>query len=84
MSARGPNGHTRAMAATTTRARLDAVLDGFSFPADRDALVEAAHGTGDEQTARALRAMPPVDYGSPADVVASISLVEDDHPRETG
>ena len=72
------------MAASTTRGRLDAVLDGFSFPADRDALVEAAQHAGDDQTARAIRAIPPVDYGSPADVVASVSLVEDDHPRETG
>ena len=72
------------MAASTTRDRLDAVLNGFSFPADRDAIVEAAQRAGDDQTARALRAMPPVDYGSPADVVSSVSLVEDDHPRETG
>ena len=46
------------MSASTTRARLDAVLDGFSFPADRDALVEAAHAADDETTSR-----PPARCG---------------------
>ena len=70
------------MSASTTRDRLDAALDGLSFPADRDTIVAAAERTGDEQTVRALRAMPPVEYGSPSDVVASVSLIEDDHPAE--
>lgn len=70
------------MAASTTRDRLDAALDGISFPADRDRLVDAARRRDDEQTARALRAIPPVEYGSPADVVASVALAEDDHPDE--
>ncbi|MDD7968219.1 DUF2795 domain-containing protein [Actinomycetospora lemnae] len=70
------------MSASTTRDRLDAALDGVSFPADRDTLVEAARRRDDEQTARALRAIPPVEYGSPKDVVASVSLAEDDHPDE--
>ena len=70
------------MPASTTRDRLDAALDGVSFPADRDALVAAAERRDDEQTARALRAIPPVEYGSPADVVASVALTEDDHPAE--
>jgi hypothetical protein len=70
------------VAASTTRDRLDAALDGVSFPADRDTLVEAARRRDDDQTARALRAIPPVEYGSPADVVASVSLAEDDHPDE--
>ena len=70
------------MSASTTRDRLDAALDGLSFPADRDTIVAAAERTGGEQTVRALRAMPPVEYGSPSDVVASVSLTEDDHPDE--
>ena len=70
------------MSASTTRDRLDAALDGLSFPADRDDIVAAAERKGDDRTARALRAIPPVEYGSPADVVASVSLAEDDHPDE--
>ena len=70
------------MAASTTRDHLDAALDGVSFPADRDALVDAAQRRDDDRTARALRAMPPVEYRSPAEVVASVALVEDDHPDE--
>ena len=70
------------MSASTTRDRLDAALDGLSFPADRDTIVAAAERKGDEQTVRALRAIPPVDYGSASDVVASVSLTEDDHPDE--
>ncbi|MCD2189989.1 DUF2795 domain-containing protein [Actinomycetospora soli] len=72
------------MAASTTRARLDAVLNGQSFPADRDTLVAAAESAGDDQTARAIRAIPPVDYGSPSEVVSSVSLAENDHPAERG
>ena len=70
------------MNASTTRDRLDAVLNGLSFPADKEALVAAAERTGDEQTLRALRAIQPVEYGSASDVVASVALTEDDHPAE--
>ncbi|MFC5064461.1 hypothetical protein [Actinomycetospora atypica] len=38
----------------------------------------------DDQTARAIRAIPPVEYGSASDVVASVSLTENDHPAERG
>ncbi|MEJ2869481.1 DUF2795 domain-containing protein [Actinomycetospora sp. OC33-EN08] len=72
------------MAASTTRSRLDAVLNGQSFPADRDTLVAAAEQAGDEQTVRAIRAIPPVEYGSASEVVASVSLTENDHPAERG
>jgi hypothetical protein len=43
---------------------------------------QAAQRRDDDRTARALRAIPPVEYGSPSDVVASVSLTEDDHPDE--
>jgi hypothetical protein len=72
------------MAVSTTRPRLDAVLHGQDFPAHRDDLVAAAERAGDEQTARAIRAIPPVEYGSRADVLASVPLDDDDHPLEQG
>jgi hypothetical protein len=70
------------VAASTTRTRLDAALDDVDFPADKDTLVGAAQARDDEQTARALRAIPPVEYGSRQDVVASVPLTDDDHPLE--
>lgn len=72
------------MAASTTRDRLDAVLNGLSFPADKDTLVAAAERADDDQTARAIRAIPPVEYGSASEVVSSVSLAENDHPAERG
>lgn len=71
------------MAASTTRDRLDAALNGISFPADKDTLVAAAERIDDE-TARAVRTIPPVDYASASDVVASVPLTDNDHPAERG
>lgn len=70
------------MSASTTRPRVEAALQAVSFPADRDVLVAAAEDTGDEQTARAVRAIPPVEYGGMGDVLASVSIVDEDHPQE--
>jgi hypothetical protein len=70
------------MSASTTRPRVEAALQSVDFPADRDALVAAAEQAGDEQTARAVRAIPPVEYGGMGDVLASVQIVDADHPQE--
>jgi hypothetical protein len=70
------------MSASTTRPRLEAALQGVAFPADRDALVAAAQQAGDEQTARAVRAVPPVEYGGFGEHLSSVSITDEDHPDE--
>jgi hypothetical protein len=71
------------MTAYTTRERLRACLNEIDFPAGKDELVYAAQELGDEITARALRAIPPVDYANLAEVVASVRF-EDDRPNPKG
>jgi uncharacterized protein DUF2795 len=70
------------MSASTTRPRVEAALQAVDFPADRDVLVAAAEQAGDEQTARAVRAIPPVEYGGLGDVLASVAIVDEDHLQE--
>lgn len=70
------------MSASATRPRLEAALQGVGFPADRDTLVAAAQRAGDEQTARAVRSIPPVEYGGMGEVLASVPIVDEDHPLE--
>ncbi|MGM1057979.1 DUF2795 domain-containing protein [Saccharothrix sp. Mg75] len=65
------------MSAYTTRERLEECLEQVDFPAGKDELVNAAQERGDEVTARALRAIPPVDYANPAEVVASVRFDDD-------
>jgi len=69
------------MTATTTTQRLKAALNEVDYPADRDRLVEAARANGaDEDTVRALRAMPPDDYRNFDDVRASTQKTDDGGP----
>ncbi|GGP65568.1 DUF2795 domain-containing protein [Saccharothrix coeruleofusca] len=65
------------MSAYTTRERLRASLNEVDFPAGKDELVRAAQERGDEDTARALRAIPPVDYANLAEVEASVRFDDD-------
>ncbi|PSL55802.1 uncharacterized protein DUF2795 [Saccharothrix carnea] len=65
------------MTAYTTRERLAGCLKEVDFPASKDELIYAAQERGDEITARALRAIPPVDYANKAEVVASVRFDDD-------
>jgi hypothetical protein len=66
------------MAAATTRSRLRQYLNDVDYPADKDALLEAANRNGcDEDTNRALRAIPPETYANFEEVVSSVSLTDD-------
>ena len=64
---------------STTRDALYSALDGVDFPADKDALVAAAVTRGaDEDTVRALRAVPPVEYGGQTEVLRAVRLREEE------
>lgn len=65
------------MSAYTTRERLRECLKEVDFPASKDELVLAARERGDEITARALRAIPPVDYANVTEVVGSVRFEDD-------
>lgn len=50
-------------------------LAEVDYPADKDALLRAAERSGaPDEVLRSLRAMPPVDYRSRAEVVRSVHL----------
>jgi hypothetical protein len=63
------------MPASTTHQDLRRALGDVDFPAEKDQLVDRARNNGaDEQTVRALRAIPPVEYRSLAEVLSSVPL----------
>lgn len=67
------------MAAATTRSRLRQYLNDVDYPADKDALLEAANRNGcDEEANRALRAIPPETYANFDEVVSSMTLTDDE------
>jgi Protein of unknown function (DUF2795) len=66
------------MAATTTREKVRECLNDVDFPAARDALVETAERNGCPDTARALRAIPPETYANLTEVLASVTLSDDE------
>jgi hypothetical protein len=67
------------MAPATTRSRLRQYLNDVDYPADKDALLEAANRNGcDEDTGRALRAIPPETYANFGEVLSSVALTDDD------
>jgi len=54
-----------AASTSTTPSRLRHCLNDVGYPADKDALLEAAARNGcDHETARALRAIPPETYAN--------------------
>lgn len=56
-------------------------LDEVDFPASKDELIEAAGARGaPAQVLKALRAMPPVDYGNREEVARSARTDEDAVP----
>jgi hypothetical protein len=55
--------------------RLRQALSEADFPADKDDLVGyAERAAADDDTVRALRALPPVPYANLGEVVQSVSL----------
>lgn len=68
------------MSATTTRDRLRECLTEVDFPAGKDELVAEAERKGDQATAKALRAIPPVAYADRSEVFASVRFDDDNHP----
>ncbi|HVR00483.1 MAG TPA: DUF2795 domain-containing protein [Mycobacterium sp.] len=66
------------MAAATTRSRLRQYLNDVDYPADKDTLLEVANRNGcDEDTSRALRAIPPETYANFGEVLSSVALTDD-------
>jgi hypothetical protein len=71
------------MPARTTRDLVRAALADADFPATKDDLLATAQRNGaDEQTLRALRSIPPVDYHNRGEVLASVPL-QDEAPEVT-
>jgi hypothetical protein len=71
------------MHARTTRDRLFAALVDADYPATKDDLLATAQRNGaDEETIRAIRSIPPVDYRSRDEVLRAVPLVTEP-PEET-
>ncbi|GAB3688147.1 DUF2795 domain-containing protein [Nocardiopsis oceani] len=65
-------------------AGLKRILGQVSFPADKEQIVERASALGaDSELLGALRAMPPVGYDQPDDVMRSVALDESDGGERT-
>jgi hypothetical protein len=59
----------------TTPDQVLRYLADVDYPADKDTLVEAAERAGaPDAVLRGLRAMPPVEYRSRAEVVRSVRI----------
>jgi hypothetical protein len=70
------------MVATDTN-RLRRALTEADFPAEKTELVRyAAESGADEDTVRALRAIPPVSYANLTEVLQSVSLEPDRDPAD--
>lgn len=64
--------------ATTDGERLREALSAADFPAEKTELVAVARAAGaDEDTVRALSAMPPVSYANLAEVIQSVEFAPD-------
>lgn len=67
----------RIMVAYTTRKQLHECLNNVDYPAAKDDLVRTAVENGcDEETVRALRAIPPETYANFSEVLASVPLAD--------
>ena len=66
------------MVASTTRSELRKCLNDVDFPANKQDLLDAADRNGcDDETVRALRAMPPETYTNVGQVAASVTIADD-------
>ena len=73
------------MVASTSLSRLRHCLNDVDYPADKDALLEAARrNSADEETTRALRAIPPETYANLTEVVSSVSLTDYEEATDRG
>ncbi len=63
------------MVASTTPSELRKCLDDVDFPANRQDLLAAAERNGcNDETRRALRAIPPETYANVGQVTASLTI----------
>lgn len=70
------------MVATDAK-RLRKALAEADFPAGKDDLARyAAQAGADDDTVRALRAIPPVSYANLTEVLQSVSLAPDREPAD--
>jgi hypothetical protein len=70
------------MPVRTTREALRAALIDVDFPATKEDLLATAQRNGaDEETLRALRSIPPVDYHNMREVFLSVPFA-DEPPEE--
>jgi Protein of unknown function (DUF2795) len=65
------------MVASTTRRRLQQCLSDVDFPANKADLLDAAGDSGDDETLRALQAIPPETYTNVNPVLASVTIADD-------
>jgi Protein of unknown function (DUF2795) len=65
------------MVASTSRDEVRRCLADVDFPAGKDRLVNAALEMNCEETARALRAIPPETYSNLGEVLASVTHDDD-------
>ena len=73
------------MSASTTHQQLRRALGDVDFPAGKDRLVDRALANGaDEQTVRALRSIPPVEYRSLSEVLSSVPLRDEQDVAQSG
>jgi len=67
------------MPASTICEQLRRALGDVDYPAEKDRLVDQALANGaDEQTVRALRAIPPVEYRSLSEMLSSVPLRDEE------
>jgi hypothetical protein len=71
------------MAPRTTAEAVTTALTDVDFPAEKDALVNAAErNNADPDTLGALRGVPSTRYDSVSDVVAAVELTDEDRETE--
>ncbi len=67
------------MVASTTRSELRKCLNDVDFPANKQDLLDAADRNGcDDETVRALRAIPPETYTNVGQVAASVTIADEE------
>ena len=66
------------MPAYTTPDELKSALNDVDYPAGKEELQQTARDNGAvEQTVQALRALPPVEYHSFTEVLASVDILDE-------
>jgi uncharacterized protein DUF2795 len=73
------------MVPSTTRRQLRQCLNDVDFPANKQDLLDAADRNGcDDETRRALRAIPPETYNNAGQVAASVTIADDETANDLG